>query len=195
MTTLTGAHGWIVDEAGEITLSASAPGTIGGAIIRAARRSAGLSRRNLADMLTVDPSTVRDWEDGIRPLFCMPYHQVCELADALRQADARVGGDKDELILASQCDLLITGIARGSEDYAEVPPIEEDTTGEPARSLLRWALTGWVPERYRPYVSAGPLIAGPDVKLLAAIACSLQAGSDGDQLISYGAALVALTSP
>ncbi len=106
MTTLIGPHGWIVDEAGEITLVASAPGVIGGAIIRAARHSASLSRGDLADMLTVDPGTVRDLENGSRPLFCMPYQQLCQLADTLHEARARVGDDKNELILASQCDRI-----------------------------------------------------------------------------------------
>jgi hypothetical protein len=52
----------------------------------------------------------------------------------------------------SRCDLLIAGILRGSEDYAEMPPTDEDAAGEAARSLLRWALTGQVPDKYNPYV-------------------------------------------
>ena len=195
MTTPIGPHGWIVDEAGELTLAASAPGVIGGAIIRAARRSADLSRQDLAGMLTVDPGTVRDWENGSRPLFCVSYRQLCQLSDALHQAGASVGHDKDELFLASQCDLLIAGILRGFEDYAEVPPIDEDDrTGEAARSLLRWALTGQVPDRYRPYVLADRLLTAPDVALFADVARDLQAGSYGDDLASYGTALVAVTT-
>ena len=43
-----------------------------------------------------------------------------------------------ELLLASRCDLLLTGMLHGFEDYAEVPPIEEDgTEAETARELLR----------------------------------------------------------
>lgn len=194
MTTLIGPHGWIVDEAGEITLTASAPGVIGGAIIRAARRSADLSRHDLARMLAVDPGTVRDWENGTRPLFCMPYHQLCQLSGKVHQSGARVGGNKDELILASQCDLLITGILRGFEDYAEVPPIEDDVAGEAARGLLRWALTGDVPDRYRQYAPTGRLLTGPSVSLFADFAWDLQAGSHGDHLASYGTALIALTA-
>lgn len=192
MTTPIGPHGWIVNEAGELTLAASAPGVIGGAIIRAARRSADLSRQDLAGLLTVHPGTVRDWENGVLPLFSVSYHQLCQLADALHQAGARVGHDKDELLLASQCDLLIAGILRGFEDYAEVPPIDEDAAGEAARSLLRWALTGQVPDLYRPCVLADRLLTGPDVALFADVARDLQAGSYGDDLASYGTALVAI---
>jgi len=194
VTTLIGPHGWIVDEAGEITLVASAPGVIGGAIIRAARHSASLSRGDLADMLTVDPGTVRDLENGSRPLFCMPYQQLCQLADTLHEARARVGDDKNELILASQCDLLITGVLRGFEEYAEVPPFDVYIAGEVARGLLRWALAGLAPARYRLYVPIGRLLTGPDASLFADVARDLQAGSHGDHLTSYGTALVALTA-
>ena len=194
VTTPIGPHGWIVDEAGELTLAASAPGVIGGAIIKAARRSADLSKQDLARMLTADPNAIRDCENGILPLFSVSYHPLCQLADALHQAGARVGHDKDELLLASQCDLLIAGILRGFEDYADVPPIEEEVAGEAARSLLRWALTGQVPDRYRPYAPADRLLAETDASLLADAAQDLQAGSHGDDLASYGTALVALIS-
>jgi len=194
VTTLIGPHGWIVDEAGEITLAASAPGVIGGAIIRAARRSAGLSRQDLARMLTVDPVTVRDWENGTCPLFCVSYPQLCQLTDALHQAGASVGHETDELVLASQCDLLIAGILRGFEDYADVPLIEDDVAGEAARGLLRWALTGDVPDRYRQHAPTGRLLTGPSVSLFADFAWDLQAGSHGDHLASYGTALIALTA-
>jgi transcriptional regulator with XRE-family HTH domain len=195
VTTLIGLPGWIVDETGEICLPASAPGVIGGAVIRAARRSANLSEHKLAGMLAVSLTTVRDWENGSRPLYCVRYDQLRRLAEALRQAGAHVGLETSELILASQCDLLIAGILRGFEDYAEVPPIDEDAAGRDARALLRWALTDQPPDRYSPYAPAAPLLAAPDVSFFAAIARDLQAGSHGYHLASYGDALVALTGP
>ena len=141
VTTLLARPAWIEDEAGAIAFPLSAPGVIGGAVIRAARRSAGSSRQDLARMLAVSPRTVRTWENGTHPLFSVRYDQLCQIANALRNAGAGVGQEVAELVLASQCDLLIAGILRGSEDYAEVPPIE-DPQGETPRSLLRWALTG-----------------------------------------------------
>jgi transcriptional regulator with XRE-family HTH domain len=167
---------------------------IGGAVIKAARRSAGLSRRRLARTLGVSLRTVHGWENGTCPLFCADYNQLCQLARALDEADAKVGYEVGDLVLASQCDLLLTGMLRGFEDYAEVPPVDEDgAEGEAARRLVRWALTGAVPERYRPFASAGPLLARQDVAAFTALARDLSAGSHGDQLTSYGAALVALT--
>lgn len=193
MTTLIGLPGWIVDEAGEIRLPASPPGVIGAAVIRAARRSANLSEHQLADMLAVSHTTVRGWEDGSRPLYCVRYDQLRRLAEALHQTDAHVGQETSELVLASQCDLLIAGILRGFEDYVEVPPVDEDAAGRDARALLRWALTGQPPDRYSPYVPKVPLLAAADVSLFAAIVRDLQAGSHGYHLASYGDALVILT--
>ena len=173
---------------------ASPPGVIGGAIIRAARRSAHLTLRRLAGSLGVERATVRGWENGTSPLFCLPHGQLRQLAAALRDAGAQVGQDLGELLLASQCDLLITGMLRGFEDYAEVPPIDEESPeADAARALLSWALTGTVPERFRSYVRATPLISRPDAGRFAALARDLKAGDGGLDLISFGVALVALT--
>jgi transcriptional regulator with XRE-family HTH domain len=192
VTTLLARPSWIEDEAGAIAFPLSPPGVIGGAVIRAGRRSAGLRRQDLARMLAVSLRTVHIWENGTRPLFSVRYDRLCQIADALRKAGARVGQEVSELVLASQCDLLITGILHGFEDYAEVPPIE-DPQGEASRSLLRWALTGTAPDRYRAYRPTGPLLARPDVILFAVAARNLQAGLHGSDLASYGTALVALT--
>jgi transcriptional regulator with XRE-family HTH domain len=194
VTTLLAQPRWIEDEAGTIAFPISAPGVIGGAIIKAARRSAGLSRQDLARTLAVNAVMVRTWENGTRPLFSVRHDQLCQIADALRKAGAHVGQEAGELVLASQCDLLIAGILRGFEDYAEVPPVDDDAEGEAARGLLRWALTGVVPDRYRPYMRTGPLLARPDVTLFAAAARDLQAGSCGNDLVSYGTTLVALAA-
>jgi transcriptional regulator with XRE-family HTH domain len=194
VTTLLARPGWIEDEAGGIAFPVSAPGVIGGAVIKAARRSAGLSRQDLARMLAVNAVMVRTWENGTRPLFSMRYDQLCQIADALQKAGAQVGQEVDELVLASQCDLLIAGILHGFEDYAEVPAVGENAEGEAARSLLRWALTGVVPNQYRAYARTGLLLAKPDVTLFAAAARDLLAGSRGNDLVSYGGMLVDLST-
>jgi DNA-binding transcriptional regulator YiaG len=173
---------------------ASPPGVIGGAIIRAARRSAHMALRQLARSLGVKRATVRGWENGTSPLFCLPHGQLRQLAAALRDAGAQVGQDLGELLLASQCDLLITAMLRGFEDYAEVPPIDEESPeADAARALLGWALTGTVPDRFRSYVRATPLISGPDAGRFAALTRALKAGDSGLDLISFGIALMALT--
>jgi hypothetical protein len=172
---------------------ASPPGVIGGAVIQAARKSARISCWKLARMLGVSPDAVRRWEDGTCPLFCVPYDGLFRLAAALDQAGAKTRCDVAEFALASQCDLLVTGMLHGTEDYAEVPPVDEDSAeGEAARDLLRWALAGILPERYRPFATARPLLAAHDLTAITAVTRQLSAGSHGDQLASYGHALTAI---
>src|ERR1022692_848652 len=78
----TGTHGPVTARSAEPCPQASAPGVIGGAIIKAARRSARLSRRRLAGLLTISPATIRLWENGSCPLFTVTYGQLCQLASA-----------------------------------------------------------------------------------------------------------------
>ena len=125
----------------------------------------------------------------------MPYNQIHQLSEALNRSGARAGHELGELLLASRCDLLLTGMLHGFEDYAEVPPIDEDSTdAEAARDLLRWALAGPVPNRYHQYAPSGPLLNKADVGLFIAAAGDLQTGSHGHDLVRYGSALVALAT-
>jgi hypothetical protein len=143
---------------------------------------------------TARRATVRGWQNGTSPLFCLPHGQLRQLAAALRDAGAQVGQDLGELLLALHCDLLITGMLRGFEDYAEVPPIDEEgPEADAAQALLSWALTSAVPERFRSYVRATHLMSRPDVGRFAALARGLKAGDSGLDLIPFGVALVALT--
>lgn len=188
-----GSSARVGGEAERAYIPASPPGVIGAAVIRAARHSAGLPRRRLAQTLSVSHGTALAWEDGTTPLFCVPYDQLRTLANALTDAGAQVGWELDELLIASQCDLLVTGMLCGFEDYAEVPPVEGDSTEAwAARGLLRWALTGMVPMRYRLYASSNPLMARSDVEQFAALAQELQMGLIGSGLKGFGHTLAEL---
>jgi transcriptional regulator with XRE-family HTH domain len=179
--------------ASEGVLPVSPPGVIGAAVTKAARRSARMTRRRLARAAAVSPATVRTWENGTRPLYCEGYRQLRQLADALAGGDAHAGADIVELTLVSQCDLLISGMLHGFEDYAEVPPIEEPSPrGDAARELLRWALTGVVPDRFPGFADHGPLLAPPDVATITSLARELQDGSAERELAGFGAALATL---
>ena len=172
------------------------PGPIGAAIIRATRRSRRLSQRALAQRLAVARSTLHGWEAGTIPLFCTDFGLLRKLAAALEPA----GGDERHmlhtLLLASQCDLLLTGMLRGFEDYAEVPPIDEDTTdGETARRLLRWALTGTAPTLLMLHAPTGHLIAQWYVTRIRVLALLIQAGAHSPDLKAFGCTLAMLTKP
>jgi len=61
-------------------------GDVAGTVLRAARLSAGLSRTRLAVSAGLDEKTVLAWEDGTRPLACVPVPQLQVVRDALRSA-------------------------------------------------------------------------------------------------------------
>jgi transcriptional regulator with XRE-family HTH domain len=169
----------------------SPPGVIAGAVLRAARLSASLTRRRLARKLCVRQATVRRWENGTMPLFDVPHGQLRQVAETLNSSGATVGNDLNELLLASQCDMLIIGMLSGAENYAEVPPIGERTgEGAAADALLRWAAQGAVPAKYAKLAPATPLIAGPDMTRLADAARELTTGIFGHDLAAYGTALL-----
>jgi transcriptional regulator with XRE-family HTH domain len=180
--------------AGNQSKHASPAGVIGGAVIAAARRSAGLSRRALARRLAVTPATVRAWETGALPLYCVSYDQLRELAYQLSESGALASPALDDLLLASQCDLLVAGMLNGFEDYGEVPPVDDESAGEPARGLLRWALTGDVPEQYRRHAQAGRLLARADIDRFRALARDLATGTQGPELSEYGVALESVSA-
>lgn len=165
-------------------------GVIGAEMVRAGRRAAGLTRRALARRLAVPAATLRAWEQGTLPLYCVGYDQLRHLARVVGDSGERTGADLADLLLASECDLLIAGMLGGFEDYAEVPPIDHKTVGAAARELLGWALTGNVPTRFRQHAQAQPLLAQPDILRLVAIAQCLAAGTEGDDLAAFGSALV-----
>lgn len=180
--------------AGETCPQFSPPGAIGAAVIRTARQSARLTRRGLARRLAVGAGTVHAWEDGSVPLFCTDYGRLRQLAAALSPSDSEPRILR-RLMLASQCDLLITGMLRGFEDYAEVPPIDEDTSdGELARNLLLWALAGVTPPWWSARSPAPPLLAEVDVMRITALAADLDENLQDSHLATFGQALAALAS-
>jgi len=169
------------------------PGVIGAAVIKAARRSARLTRRRLARAARVSPATVHQWENGTLPLYCVGYRDLRQLAETMASAGAVVGTDVAELMAAGQCDLLLTGMLNGFEDYAEVPPIEEPgPRGDRAREFIRWALAGIVPDRFLGLADRRPLLAPADAAAIRRVAYDLHAGTAGPELATFGTALLTL---
>jgi transcriptional regulator with XRE-family HTH domain len=160
------------------------PGVIAGALLQAARRNAGLTRRHLARLLAITRATVKHWERGTLPLFDVDYCM-------LRRVAAITSTDLYELLIAQQCDLLIMRMLCGDEDYADVPPIDEKTAGgETARDLLRWAFTGRAPASRTHPARSRPPLAEADVDYITAIALELTIGALGKDLTSFGTALL-----
>jgi transcriptional regulator with XRE-family HTH domain len=187
-------HGRSAARTGGASLPIAPAGVIGGAVLTAVRRSAGISRRTLARNLGISLTTVEAWETGTLPLYRVSYYQLRHLAEVLRQAGAQLPPDPTDLVLASQCDLLVGGMLGGFEDYAEVPPIDHGSAGHAARALLRWALTGDVPEQYRAHAQPRPLLASRDIAAFTAVARDVADGLAGPELTGYGTALLAMAA-
>lgn len=144
------------------------PGVVAGAVLRAARMSAGASESVLASAAGVTERAIRGWEDGSQALASERYWRVGELERAL----GVVGSDERlvaDLAPAAWCDLLLVALIHGGEsDVASLladPLAREAAFGE----LFAWSIAGWVPARFRPYVADVPLIVLTRVTLTAAV--------------------------
>jgi hypothetical protein len=181
--------------AGATRRTLSPPGVIGCTVIRSARRSVRIARHEFARAIAMDHATIRDLELGEIPLFCVPYDLLRQIAGALARPGSALTGGLGELVTAADCDMLVTAMLCDFEDYAEVPPIDQDTPdGAVARELLRWALAGVVPGRYRPAVLPRCLLATRERLQIASIARSLSLGAKGPELAEFGLALAMLTT-
>jgi hypothetical protein len=155
----------------------------------AARHSARVPLRTLAEGVRVSTRKARAWETGAAPLYCVQYRQLREIAVVLERAHAR-GASLHELVRASQCDLFLAGVLTGTEDYADLPALETGEYAHRVRQLLRWALVGEPPKPYARWARPRPLLPEPDVRQLFAVAASLERGDHGTDLTSYGTALL-----
>ncbi|MGH3276862.1 MAG: helix-turn-helix domain-containing protein [Streptosporangiaceae bacterium] len=126
------------------------PGAVAGAVLRAARLSAGLTEARLAIAAGLPLKTIREWEEGSSPLAAVPLAEVERLEAALRKtgADPRVVAD---FTTAAWCDLVILAMINDEDTSCLMAdPISRDVAfGE----LLLWSLAGHIPPRYQPYTT------------------------------------------
>jgi len=136
------------------------PGAVAGAVLRAARLSAGITETVLATASGVGADTIRSWEDGTSPLASVPVPQVDRLAAALSASGAAPQLITD-LDAAAWCDLVILAITGRRYDEDAICLLADPVTSSDAFSeLLAWCLADRVPARYRLYANRGPLLAG-----------------------------------
>lgn len=130
------------------------PGVVAGAVLRAARLSAGMSEAELAIAANLPSKTIRGWEEGSSLLAAVPLPQIERLQAALRKAgaDLRLVAD---FAAAAWCDLVVVAMINDEDTTCLMAdPLSRDVAfGE----LLLWSLAGQIPPRYQPYSSAGPL--------------------------------------
>jgi transcriptional regulator with XRE-family HTH domain len=129
-----------------------AKGVIAGAVLAAARHTAGLTQEDFAEATGVALDTVKRWENGQRPLGRVRAADLSRIQRQLRMLGGRpvllgrlhAAIDADEFIAqaaAGDCNLLA----------AEV-------TTRPWSSLVAWALTGEPPAEARNTAQRRPLL-------------------------------------
>jgi transcriptional regulator with XRE-family HTH domain len=124
--------------------------SVAGVVLQAARRSAGLSLRELAEALHLAEQTVRAWENGTEPLASAPIGQLDTLIATLRAAgaDPELVADIDA---AAWCDVVL--IATASQEDTGCLLADPLASTRNFTELLDWATAGNVPDRYSPYTS------------------------------------------
>jgi len=130
-------------------------GSVAGAVLRSARRSAHTSQATLAAACGVTGNTISAWENGSSPLTSAPMPQLEALTAALHDAGACRLLTTD-LIVAAWCDLIIAAVAN-SEDVTSLLA-DPTTTDEAFGQLMAWCLDGHMPRRYRPYAGGRAII-------------------------------------
>jgi transcriptional regulator with XRE-family HTH domain len=127
-------------------------GVIAGAVLAAARRTAGLTQEDLAAATGVAVDTVKRWENGQRPLGRV---RAADLAQIQRQL--RVLGGRPALLArlhaASDADEFIAQAAAG-----DCSLLAAEVTTRPWSSLIAWAMTGEPPGEARDTVRRRPLL-------------------------------------
>jgi transcriptional regulator with XRE-family HTH domain len=141
-----------VDVLGKLGRHTRPPGIVAGAVLRSARRSAGLSAPLLASTIDVDETTITSWEAGSEPLASVSSPVIERLGAALRRMGAQPALVAD-LLIAAWCDLVLGAIDEGDDASCLLAdPLARDSAFS---ELLAWAMTGQPPARHRPYASAG----------------------------------------
>jgi hypothetical protein len=134
------------------------PGAISGAVLRGARLSAGVNEADLASVLGITVSDVREWEFGSAPLASIPLPDIERLQAALLDS----GADPclvSDIETGAWCDLVTMAIAGGDDTSC----LMSDPLARKAAfsELIAWSVAGVIPARYRPYAASGPLLGEP----------------------------------
>lgn len=123
-----------------------AVGVVSGFVLKLARQSAALTQDKLAEILTVDVTTVQGWESGRRPLASMNAGDFLRLSGRLSRlgAPASTGRHLREAIEADQ--VLSTGITAGTRWVdADTHPLAARVHRRTITNLITWPITGKMP--------------------------------------------------
>ncbi|HMH91700.1 MAG TPA: helix-turn-helix transcriptional regulator, partial [Streptosporangiaceae bacterium] len=111
-------------------------GVISGALLQAARRTAGLTQEQLAEGLGADVATVKGWETGRRPLCNVQAGRLVRVRRYLRAAGAH-----PELL--AQLDTAIDADAFAAQAIAgDCSQLGAEVTTRAWHALIGWAVRG-----------------------------------------------------
>lgn len=143
---------------GSVTLTdgqgSRATGVVSGFVLKLARQSAALTQEKLAEVLSVDVTTVQGWESGRRPLAAMNAGGFLRLCGRLPRcgAPAATGRHLLEAIEADQ--VLSTGITAGATWVdADTHPLAASVHRWTITNLITWPITGKIPQHLHEFTS------------------------------------------
>lgn len=121
-------------------------GIISGFVFKLARQSTGLTQDQLAEILSVDTTTVQAWESGRRPLTAMQAGEFLRIRSALirRGAPASIGRHLNQAIEADL--VLATAVDAGMRwvDHNQ-HPLAASVHRRSLTNLITWPITGILP--------------------------------------------------
>jgi transcriptional regulator with XRE-family HTH domain len=142
LATLTGGQG------------SRAIGVVSGHVLKLARQSAALTQEKLAEVLSVDVTTIQGWESGRRPLAAMNAGDFLRVCGRLARlgAPASTGRHLREAIEADQ--VLSTGITAGATWVdADTHPLAVSVYRWTITNLITWPITGKRPQHLHQFAS------------------------------------------
>jgi transcriptional regulator with XRE-family HTH domain len=140
--TLTGGQGWRMT------------GVVSGFVLKLARQSSALTQERLAEVLSVDVSTVQGWESGRRPLAAMQAGEFLRLSGRLSRlgAPASTGRHLREAIEADQ--VLSAGITAGAGSIdAATHPLAVSVHRRTITNLITWPIIEEMPQHLQMFTS------------------------------------------
>ena len=134
-----------------------ATGVVSGFVLKLSRQAAGLTQEKLAELLSVDATTVQGWESGRRPLAAVGAGELMRLGARLSRAGAPASTGR-HLNEAIEADLVLsTGIAAG-ESWVDPDhhPLAASVHRKTTNNLITWPFTGSTPPQLGEFISKVP---------------------------------------
>jgi transcriptional regulator with XRE-family HTH domain len=172
----------------------AARGVVAGAVLAAARRSAGLTQEDFAEAAGLSVDTVKRWENGQRPLGNVRAADLARVQRCLRGLGGRPS------LLARLPAAIDADAFTCSAMAGDCGQLAAEVTTRPWSALIAWAVKGDPPAEARGVAPSRPLLAPAERQVFLASlrsAAERAAASGTDHLLRHQAYFLAAldTSP